>query len=365
MSRDAGFVGVRSPPRRRGGGDGPRRRGRPLRRLHHHDRKGPRLAKAACAARASIWRASASPSNGTTARWSPRRSSIASSGLGYPAYPFASATVDSVEAVEEKRLLRCLGVAAFGAMNVMLISIALWSGAADAEGWATRDFFHWLSALVALPTVAYAGRPFFDSAMRALRQASFNMDVPITLGVMLALLLSVVQTLQPRARDLFRQRGDAAAVPARRALSRLSACGARRATSRPIWRRSRRKRRSSSSTAARRVETPIEAVAPGDLVLVRAGERVAVDGIVEDGRSEVDQSLVTGETAAGRSRAGRAGLRRHAEHVRRAARARQQRRDRHAARRSQRAARARRSSSARPMSGSPIAPRGSMRRSCI
>ena len=143
-------------------------------------------------------------------------------GLGYPAYPFASATVDSVEAVEEKRLLRCLGVAAFGAMNVMLISIALWSGAADAEGWATRDFFHWLSALVALPTVAYAGRPFFDSALRALRQASFNMDVPITLGVMLALLLSVVQNAEPRARDLFRQRGDAAPVPARRALSRFA-----------------------------------------------------------------------------------------------------------------------------------------------
>ena len=74
------------------------------------------------------------------------------SGLGYPAYPFAAAIADSVEAAEEKRLLKCLGVAAFGAMNVMLISVALWSGAADGEGWATRDFFHWLSALVALPT---------------------------------------------------------------------------------------------------------------------------------------------------------------------------------------------------------------------
>ena len=81
------------------------------------------------------------------------RSSIGSSSLGYPAYPFAAASLDNVEAAEEQRLLRCLGVAAFGAMNVMLISVALWSGAAsDASGWATRDFFHWLSALVALPT---------------------------------------------------------------------------------------------------------------------------------------------------------------------------------------------------------------------
>ena len=50
------------------------------------------------------------------------------------------------------------------------------------------------------------------------------------------------------------------------------------------------------------METPIAAIVPGDLVLVRAGERVAVDGVVEDGRSEIDQSLVTGETAADRRR---------------------------------------------------------------
>jgi Cu2+-exporting ATPase len=217
-------------------------------------------------------------------------------GLGYPAYPFASATVDSVEAVEEKRLLRCLGVAAFGAMNVMLISIALWSGAADAEGWATRDFFHWLSALVALPTVAYAGRPFFDSALRALRQASFNMDVPITLGVMLALLLSVVQTLSHARETYF----DSAVM-----LLLFLLAG------RFLDSRMRRKTRDVATNLAaikaekaiklidggKAVETPIEAVKPGDLVLVRAGERVAVDGIVEDGRSEVNQSLVTGETA--------------------------------------------------------------------
>ncbi len=219
------------------------------------------------------------------------------SGLGYPAYPFSSVTADSVEAVEEKRLLRCLGVAAFGAMNVMLISVALWSGAADAVGWATRDFFHWLSALVVLPAVAYAGRPFFDSAMRALRQASFNMDVPITLGVMLALLLSVVQTLQHARETYF----DSAVM-----LLLFLLAG------RYLDQRMRRKTRDVATNLAaikaekaiklfdggEARETPIEAVAPGDLVLVRAGERVAVDGVVEDGRSEVDQSLVTGETAA-------------------------------------------------------------------
>ena len=219
------------------------------------------------------------------------------SDLGYPAYPFASATADSVEAVEEKRLKRCLGVAAFGAMSVMLISIALWLGAADDEGWATRDFFHWLSALVALPVVAYAGRPFFDSAMRALRQATFNMDVPIALGVMLALLLSLAQTLQHARETYF----DSAVM-----LLLFLLAG------RYLDSRMRRKTRDVATNLAaikaekaiklldggEAVETPIEAVKTGDLVLARAGDRIAVDGIVEDGRSEVDQSLVTGETAA-------------------------------------------------------------------
>ncbi|MBV9287370.1 MAG: cation-translocating P-type ATPase, partial [Hyphomicrobiales bacterium] len=88
--------------------------------------------------------------------------------LGYPAYPFSPGAADTVEIEAEKRLLRCLGVAAFGAMNVMLLSVSLWAGADSDPNSVTRDLFHWLSALVALPCAAYAGLPFFESAGRAL-----------------------------------------------------------------------------------------------------------------------------------------------------------------------------------------------------
>ena len=115
--------------------------------------------------------------------------------LGYPAYPFASEAVDDVEATTEKRLLRCLGVAAFGAMNVMLLSVSLWAGADSDPNSATRDLFHWLSALVALPCAAYAGLPFFESAAKALRARSLNMDVPIALGVVLRSACRSSQTL--------------------------------------------------------------------------------------------------------------------------------------------------------------------------
>ena len=89
-----------------------------------------------------------------------------------------------------KSLTRAVGVAGFGMMNIMLLSVSVWSGAAGV----TRDLFHWLSAMIALPTIAYAGRPFFRSAWRALRHRQTNMDVPISIGVLLASALSLYET---------------------------------------------------------------------------------------------------------------------------------------------------------------------------
>ena len=95
---------------------------------------------------------------------------------------------------EARRLTRCLAVAGFAAMNIMLLSVSVWSGNVTDITPETRDFFHWLSALIALPAAAYAGQPFFRSAWRALRSRALNMDVPISLGVILALGMSLVET---------------------------------------------------------------------------------------------------------------------------------------------------------------------------
>lgn len=216
--------------------------------------------------------------------------------LGFKAYPFVAERQEDGAVAEERSLMRRLGVAGFASMNVMLLSVAVWAGNSGDIDPTTRDFFHWLSALIALPTAAYAGRPFFESALRALRAGAVNMDVPITIGVVLALIMSVAETwthgrhayfdgvvmllfflligryldqlMRRRTRDLA---GNLAALKAE-AATRLADDGS--------W-----------------TITPIAAIAPGDRVLVRPGERVSVDGIVETGRSELDQSLVTGETA--------------------------------------------------------------------
>ena len=216
--------------------------------------------------------------------------------LGYPAFPFTAEAADSAELLEEKRLLRCLGVAAFGAMNVMLLSVSLWAGAENDPNSATRDLFHWLSALVALPCAAYAGMPFFESAARSIRAGALNMDVPISLGVILGLAMSLLQTVSHQRGTYFE--GAVMLLMFLLAGRLLDQRMRRRTRDTAINLSAMRSDRAAKLTdGGAVVETPIAAIRPGDLVLARPGERIAVDGVVEDGRSEVDQSLVTGETA--------------------------------------------------------------------
>jgi Cu2+-exporting ATPase len=113
--------------------------------------------------------------------------------IGYRAHPFAPERAEADEARHARSLMKCLAVAGFAAMNIMLLSVSVWSGSDMTQE--TRDFFHWLSALIALPAVAYAGQPFFQSAARAIRARALNMDVPISLGVLLAIGMSIVETI--------------------------------------------------------------------------------------------------------------------------------------------------------------------------
>jgi Cu2+-exporting ATPase len=215
--------------------------------------------------------------------------------IGYHAHPFAPERADADESAQARWLMKCLAVAGFAAMNVMLLSVSVWTGNVSDMTQETRDLFHWLSALIALPAAAYAGQPFFQSAFRALRARHVNMDVPITIGVTLALGLSLYETaihathayfdsaimllfflLVGRTLDLAMRRktrlfaGNLASIKAEFA-RRLDANG-------------------------ELVRVPAAALFPGDRVLVRAGERVPADGTIINGTSEIDESLVTGET---------------------------------------------------------------------
>ncbi|HLH96409.1 MAG TPA: heavy metal translocating P-type ATPase [Xanthobacteraceae bacterium] len=223
--------------------------------------------------------------------------------IGYKAQPFEPARAEADEARHARWLLKCLAVAGFAAMNIMLLSVSVWSGTDMTP--ATRDFFHWLSALIALPTAVYAGRPFFQSAWKAIRGGSLNMDVPISLGVTLALILSVVETALHAEHAYF----DSAVM-----LLFFLLCG------RYLDQAMRRKTRAVAANLAalkadfahrledngELVRLPVGALRPGDRLLVRPGDRIPADGSVISGTSEIDESLVTGETARRRVGAGTA-----------------------------------------------------------
>ena len=212
-------------------------------------------------------------------------------GLGYEAHELDAGTLNATATDRAGRdLLMRLAVAGFAAMNVMLLSVSVWSGAEAA----TRDMFHWISAAITLPAIAFAGVPFYRNAWAALRQGRLNMDVPITLAIILAVLTSLWETSLS---------GEHAYFDAAIALTFFLLAG------RYLDHRTRAIARSAAEelTAlevprATRLRDGAEEVvgladlAVGDLILVRPGGRMPVDGVIVTGTTELDRSLLTGET---------------------------------------------------------------------
>jgi P-type Cu2+ transporter len=213
---------------------------------------------------------------------------------GFVAAELADTSVDR-RAAADQDYLRRIGVAGFAAANIMLLSVSVWSSGGTEMSPAIRSLFHWLSALIALPAIAYAGIPFFRSAAQALSRRRVNMDVPISLGVTLATLMSVYQSLRGSEQVYF----DAATTLLffllfGRFLDQRMRAKAAGAAANLIG------LAATSATVLKQdgslVRMSAKALAPGMRILIAAGERVAADGRVLQGSGEVDQSLITGES---------------------------------------------------------------------
>jgi P-type Cu2+ transporter len=208
---------------------------------------------------------------------------------GYEAHLFQDLAEGS-DALRNQ-LLIAVAVAGFAATNIMLLSVSVWSGAEAA----TRDMFHWISAMIAAPALVFSGRFFFASAWNALRHGHTNMDVPISLAVLLSYGVSLWETIHHGEHAWFdattsllfflligrtldhvmRDRARSAVL----GLARLSPRGA-----------------NVIGADGQREYRPVEDIRPGDRMLVAAGERLAVDSIVVAGESDIDWSIVNGES---------------------------------------------------------------------
>ncbi|MCP9482852.1 heavy metal translocating P-type ATPase [Shimia sp. CNT1-13L.2] len=212
-------------------------------------------------------------------------------GIGYEAHELDAGTLSATASDKAGRdLLMRLAVAGFASMNVMLLSVSVWSGAEAA----TRDMFHWISAAIALPTIVFSGKPFYVNAWSALKNKRLNMDVPIVLAIVLAVVTSLWETMLS---------GEHAYFDAALTLVFFLLAG------RYLDYRTRAVARSAAEELAA-LEVPrairvvdgvedtvqVSELAVGDLVLVRPGGRMPVDGEIVEGQSELDRSLLTGET---------------------------------------------------------------------
>jgi P-type Cu2+ transporter len=213
--------------------------------------------------------------------------------MGFDARPFRLKVQTDPAKARDRMLLRAMAVAGFAAANVMLLSVSIWAG--HDMGVATRDMMHWISALIALPAVAYAGRVFFASAWAALRNRQLNMDVPISLAVILACGMSLAQTILHEEHAYF----DAAVMLLfflliGRYLDQLARSKAHSTAENLLALRTDFATVIGRDGSSRRI--PTEDVKPGDRVHIGAGERIPVDGRMLSARSEIDTSLVTGES---------------------------------------------------------------------
>jgi P-type Cu2+ transporter len=214
--------------------------------------------------------------------------------LGYTTRPFTSYADHEENIAQDRSLLIALAVAGFATGNIMLLSVSLWTTTAASMGLETREFLHWMSALIAIPTIAYAGMPFYRSAFAALSSGRTNMDVPISVGVILTTGMSLFETMHQAEHTYF----DSAVM-----LLFFLLIG------RYLDARARRQARGAATdllstlsgfadviTDGTVQRLLIRDLRPGMVVQVTAGEKFPIDGQIISGSTQVDTSLITGET---------------------------------------------------------------------
>jgi P-type Cu2+ transporter len=215
--------------------------------------------------------------------------------LGYQPRPLSFTADDAGWTAERRVALKRLAVSGFGMMAVMTYAVSLYAGAMDGMDATLGQFLKLVSLVVATPVVLYAAQPFFIAAWRSVRSGTLGMDVPVALSIGAAYLWSVASTLCGYGAVYF----DSAVM-----FTFFLLLG--RYLEMSLRHRSGMHHDALASllpdSALRVLGDKLERVTPdelnaGERVRVLPGERIAADGEILSGSTEVDESLVTGESA--------------------------------------------------------------------
>ncbi len=214
--------------------------------------------------------------------------------LGYPPHPYRDQKREAAQRAEDRKMLIRIGVAGACAGNTMLIAFALYGGMFSGMDGAYRNFFRWTSLIITLPAVLWAGNLFFKGAWAAIRTRTLHMDLPIALGIGAGFAWGTHNTIMSVGEVYFdsvttliflllvgrwlQHRQQRIAAQATELLYSLSPSKARRMQDGDVR------------------EVPVEALQEGDCIEVRAGDTIPVDGTIRSGQSQLDLSILTGES---------------------------------------------------------------------
>jgi Cu2+-exporting ATPase len=215
--------------------------------------------------------------------------------IGYVAHPYDPARSHEVLDRERRALLKRLGVAGIFGMQIMILAVALYAGAFSGIERKFAVFFRWVSLVLATPVLAYSAQPFFRAAWRDLRARRFGMDVPVSLGLSVAFAGSLWATLTMRGEVYY----DSIAMfvfllLGARYFELMARVRAAHATESFAQRNPEAATRLNENGGDEII--PAASLAPGDRVRVRPGDPIPADGRILEGRSSVDESLLTGES---------------------------------------------------------------------
>ncbi len=213
--------------------------------------------------------------------------------IGYAAVPYDPEVAEGQIRKQNRSMLFRMAFAGFCAMNLMWVSIALYSGAADDE---FRHLFHWVGFALATPTLLYSGFPFFKNSLSGLKSRHLTMDLPIAIGATVTYLYSLYITVS--GSEVGHVYWDTVVnfifvILVGRYLEAMSKRQAVSSTQRLL---DLQPRGATLLREGAEVLMPIRAVKAGDMVLVKPGDQIPVDGVVVEGRSNVDESLLSGES---------------------------------------------------------------------
>ncbi|TLS68543.1 heavy metal translocating P-type ATPase [Mariprofundus erugo] len=214
--------------------------------------------------------------------------------LGYAAIPFNLESVEGVLKEQNRKLLFRLGFAGFGAMNIMWISIALYAGAFSGISSEYRDFFHWVSCAIATPVLLYSGGPILLAGWRGLVRLRPGMDLPVAIGAVTTYGYSLLQTLQQGEHVYFDTVVSFLFVIL---IGRyLEAIARRNASSATLRLLELQPRLATRLTEDGEERVAVRKLVAGDLLRIRPGDKIAADGVVEEGSSHIDEAMLTGES---------------------------------------------------------------------